>query len=149
MSSSGKISPSDFLRDLRRKTPEKPRGDAARVSAPVIDLPPTNLRTAQAPPPAPAPVSESANEEEFVNSGRGGVVRRKRTATPDVVRSHAHLAELFDRVNTLLGDTLPEQDETFRPKAPGSLREAGLNAEEVEKLVMKFLLQRGSATGRE
>ena len=130
MSSSGKMNPSEFLRELRRRT----AGDEA-----VEPLSEANGEH-------PAGVDADG---DYVNSGRGGVVRRRRTATPDVVRGHAQLAELFDRVNTLLGDESTEENETFRPKVPESLRQAGLTSEEVEKLVMKFLLQRGSATGRE
>jgi hypothetical protein len=134
MADIGKLNPSEFLRELRRKaqpdddeSAELPLPESAASRA-VIDEPP---------PPA-----------QYVNSGRGGVVRRRMT-TPDVVRSHAQLAELFDRVNSLLGDAPGDGDETFRPRAPETLAQTGLTEEEVERLVMKFLLQRGSATGRE
>jgi predicted ATPase with chaperone activity len=130
MSNSGKMNPSEFLRELRRRT----AGDQA-----------VEPLDASADGHAPDP----EGEPEYVNSGRGGVVRRRRAATPDVIRGHAQLAELFDRVNTLLGDEPTDDGETFRPRIPESLRQAGLTSEEIEKLVMKFLLQRGSATGRE
>ncbi len=41
------------------------------------------------------------------------------------------------------------QPETFVPLAPRSLREAGLTDSQVEALLLKFLLGRGSAAGRE
>ena len=133
MADLGKLNPSEFLRELRRKA-QPDDDDSAELPLPdgvaqreVIDEPP------------PA---------QYVNSGRGGVVRRRMT-TPDVVRGHAHLAELFDRVNSLLGDAPADGDEVYRPRAPETLAQTGLTEEEVERLVMKFLLQRGSATGRE
>ncbi len=130
--SNSKRNPTDFLRDLRRKlqSTDEPVEDAAVEDAP---------RSAQ----------REHTAQEFVNSGRGGVVRRRRIRTPDVVRGNAHLSELFDRVNSLLGDSPSNEEETFRPRVPESLQQTGLTSEEVERLVMKYLLQRGSATGRE
>ncbi|MFO1094043.1 MAG: AAA family ATPase [Planctomycetaceae bacterium] len=133
MSGSPKVDPAQLVRELRRRVVQ----DTAGRSDDSVD-------TEQ-----PIEAGDDVDGMEYVNSGRGGVVRRRSTATPDVVRSHAHLAELFDRVNTLLGDSGTEEDAAFRPRIPDSLAQAGLNAESVEKLVMKYLLQRGSATGRE
>lgn len=57
------------------------------------------------------------------------------------------LAALFQRVNSLLGPSRAA-DATFIPREPESLSQAGLTDEEVERLVLKFLLSRGSAAGR-
>lgn len=51
---------------------------------------------------------------------------------------------LLDRVDSLVGT----DDAQFSPRRPSSLRETGLTAEEVEKLILKLLSSRGSATGR-
>lgn len=67
---------------------------------------------------------------------------------PDAIRGNKQLEELFERVHSLLGDTAGE-NASFKPKIPESLEEAKLNEDEVEKLVLKFLLQKGSASGRE
>jgi len=127
MSNSRRPNPSDFLRELRRKSSP----DVATTVANEVDVD------------GDEPVTE------YVKSGRGGVVRRRRLQTPEVVRNHAQLAALFDRVNTLLGDEADEPDEAFRPRAPETLAQTGLTDEEIERLVLKYLLQRGSATGRE
>ncbi len=56
------------------------------------------------------------------------------------------LSDLFNRVNSLLGGR--NTDQPFLPPIPESIEETGLNAEEIEKLVFKYLLQVGSASGR-
>lgn len=42
-----------------------------------------------------------------------------------------------------------DPDNPFVPREPASFREAGLSESEVEALILKFLLSRGDATGRE
>ncbi len=58
-----------------------------------------------------------------------------------------HLNELFERVNELLG-TPGQIEEVFKPAEPQSLADTGLTSEEIEKLILKYLLGRGSAAGR-
>lgn len=58
-----------------------------------------------------------------------------------------HLNELFERVNELLG-TPGQVEEAFKPPEPPSLADTGLTTEEVEKLILKYLLARGSGAGR-
>eukprot|EP00913_Durusdinium_trenchii_P023350 g21928.t1 len=58
------------------------------------------------------------------------------------------LSDLFNRVSDLLGGSDSDTDGPFRPKEPESLAETGLSSEEVERLILKFLLQKGSASGR-
>ena len=48
-----------------------------------------------------------------------------------------------------LGGTDDSPDEGFRPRAPESLEDTGLTFEEVERLILKFLLSKGAATGRQ
>jgi hypothetical protein len=67
--------------------------------------------------------------------------------TPDVKRANRDLAELFDRVNTLLGGD-GDGDEKFRPKAVETLQQTGLTFEEVERIILKYLMSKGSSTGR-
>ncbi len=66
---------------------------------------------------------------------------------PDVKKPNKDLAELFDRVNTLLGGDGAAEDQ-FRPKAIETLEQTGLSFEEVERLVLKYLMSKGSSTGR-
>ena len=134
MSGSSKVDPAEMLRELHRQVVKDTAGAAA-------DEGENNGAAGDS--------HCEISEAEYVNSGRGGVVRRRSATTPDVVRGHAHLAELFDRVNTLLGDSGSDEETSFRPKIPQSLAETGMTTEGIEKLVMKYLLQRGSATGRQ
>ncbi len=60
-----------------------------------------------------------------------------------------HLSELFERVNRLLGANQDNATEQFVPQAPESLEQTGLSFDDVERLVLKFLSARGSATGRQ
>lgn len=67
---------------------------------------------------------------------------------PEAVLSNSHLSSLFQRVQTLLGPQRVSDAETFFPKAPESLDETGLTSDEIERLVLKFLLQKGTSSGR-
>jgi hypothetical protein len=93
--------------------------------------------------------SASASHElqnVYMEAGRGGVVQKQ--LTPEVIRGHEHLEELFARVNALLGDQ-SDHDAPFVPHAPKTLEEMGLREDDIQKLVLKYLLQKGSALGRE
>jgi DNA-binding PadR family transcriptional regulator len=57
------------------------------------------------------------------------------------------LNELFDRVNELLG-TPGEVEQAFKPVEPTSIAETGLTPDGIEQLILKYLLARGSTTGR-
>ena len=65
----------------------------------------------------------------------------------DLPSGSPQLTELFERVSSLLGGS-KEEDDVFRPRSPETLQETGLRFEEVERLILKFLLAKGSATGR-
>ena len=67
---------------------------------------------------------------------------------PASARNNALINGLLSRVDSLLGATPKPSDGPFTPKAPESLEGAGLTFEDVERLILKFLLSRGSATGR-
>ncbi|MEZ6047653.1 MAG: AAA family ATPase [Planctomycetaceae bacterium] len=66
---------------------------------------------------------------------------------PDCVESDSPLGELFHRVNHLLGGHEAKKG-PFRPMSPENLAKTGLSFEEIERLVLKFLLSKGSASGR-
>lgn len=57
------------------------------------------------------------------------------------------LNELFNRVQSLLGGK-GEKDGSFTPKEPETLDDTGLTFEEIERLILKFLLAKGGMTGR-
>jgi len=75
--------------------------------------------------------------------------RRDLVDIPKGVQGNGRLTELFERVANLLGNEEANSEGGFKPKAPESLEEAKLSADDVERLVLKFLLARGAATGRE
>lgn len=83
--------------------------------------------------------TEAESEEDEV---------QQKILPPDAIRGNKELEELFDRVHSILGSTDGETH-SFKPEIPESLQEAKLSEDEVEKLVLKFLLQKGSASGRE
>jgi hypothetical protein len=139
------LSPAEFLAQLRSKT--KTKGKVEQPPAESAETPPLADESAEAAPEGTAESAAGEEDEEYVNSGRGGVVRRRRAETPDAIRGHRHLEALFERVNSLLGDN--GQEEGFRPKIPQDLAETGLTEEDVQRLCMKYLLQKGSAAGRE
>jgi hypothetical protein len=87
---------------------------------------------------------ESEYEEDEEYEGEEG-----EEATPGVVQSDAHLAELFSRVHSLLGGAKTDPEALFTPHAPETLEQTGLSFEDVERLVMKYLFARGSASGRQ
>ena len=59
------------------------------------------------------------------------------------------LSELFRRVESLLGKKpAVEEDEAFLPACPNTLEESGLTSDEVERLMLKYLLSKGSNPGR-
>ncbi len=82
---------------------------------------------------------EAANDESEKQSGN----------SRPAVRHNLELTELFSRVNDLLGGGSANADEPFQPVETETLQETGLTSEEVERLVLKFLLQKGSALGRQ
>lgn len=68
-------------------------------------------------------------------------------AKPKAASTNARLSQLFDRVNDLLGGRR-EANERFHPRVPESLDDTGMTFEEVERLILKYLLSKGSSTGR-
>jgi DNA-binding PadR family transcriptional regulator len=60
----------------------------------------------------------------------------------------SRISALFDRVRNLLGSQSPTDAEIFQPKCPESLNETGMTPEEVERLILKFILNKGSCSGR-
>ncbi len=67
---------------------------------------------------------------------------------PESARGDSQLVALFDRVEALLGAPSTAADEPWFPRVPEQLEETGLAASDIERLILKFLLARGSATGR-
>ena len=60
-------------------------------------------------------------------------------------KSEPQVKALLSRMNDLLGS---QPEGAFFPTEPESLKETGLTEEEVERLILKYLLSKGSALGR-
>jgi hypothetical protein len=58
------------------------------------------------------------------------------------------LSDLFNRVQSLLGGKSDSKDGGYKPREPECLDDTGLNLEEIERLILKFLLAKGGMTGR-
>lgn len=111
--------------------------------------------TAVLPPPADgAPQSSAANADAPAESV-SSTLHDTAAATAETPESPAvngahppvQLNELFDRVNELLG-TPGQAEEQFQPAEAASIADTGLTPEDIEKLILKYLLARGSAIGR-
>lgn len=142
----GKLSPAEFLAALKGRKPppaSQPAEVAVRASESVEDLDFSDLDGASQP--AGAPESDAATNlgsGEYPSSAHSGYMGH-------YVKRNSRLSELFDRVNTLLGGNAQQDpQQPFQPKAPETLEETGLTYEEIERLVLKFLLAKGSARGR-
>ena len=58
------------------------------------------------------------------------------------------ISNLFNRVHTLLGSSITTKANAFYPHSPETLEETGLTIEEVERIILKYLLSKGTAVGR-
>jgi hypothetical protein len=159
-----KLSPSEFLAALKQESAQTPRAsvseapDTAGLELDFSDLEAPAAKTDRAS--LPMKSAAAARESSRGKPGETSAAPKKPEAAgrkseppaagakPDVVKADAHISALFDRVNSLLGGATPQADAQYFPRAPESLEEAGLPAADVERLILKYLLSRGSASGR-
>ncbi len=139
---SSKLSPAEFLAQLLKEKAETSDDHAPATATDPndLDLDFDDLEAANHEETESGDSPEPDSESEFPVEPE---------ALASAVKSDAHLSDLFDRVNTLLGENDVDPDEAFRPTAPQALEETGLTFEEVERIILKFLFQKGSATGRQ
>ena len=121
---------SQLLADFRVSSTRSPKSEAASLSLPVSD-----------PPVASTPVAPAREAD-------GATTWMPKRHVPDAARGDSHLSALFDRVEALLGTPTASEEDQFFPPVPERLEETGLTADDIERLVLKFLLAKGSATGR-
>ena len=86
------------------------------------------------------PDEPAEDEATYIKTGRGGVKK---------VGGRASIDDLLARVDGLLGDAAGDADGPWKPVVPQTLRDTGLSPEDVERLTLKFLNAKGSASGRE
>src|SRR5579872_3730220 len=120
---------------------DSPAANPADAASPAGEAPHAQEAALEAPAAEPSALPATA---AHATAPEASPVAAQDAAAPD----GAHLTELFERVNELLGTAPGQVEEHFKPAEPVSLPDTGLNTEEVEKLILKYLLARGSAVGR-
>lgn len=146
---SDKLSPLEFLSELKSNsqgasisTPSQPVSVADLLDE--LDL--SDLGTVD----SPAKEKPFETEEETVVAEEEAIATAEddeEEAPPEELPPE-ELANLFNRVNDLLGSDSAQSEESFFPKEPETIEETGFTTEETERLILKYLLQKGSAAGR-
>jgi hypothetical protein len=160
-----KLSPTEFLAQLTKEAGKSPRPltsataatadlnlDFSDLKAPAASPSPATA-TAQRPLGGTAPVPGERPQKPAASEDRNASARKPEPpgapeAKSSVVKADAHISALFDRVNSLLGGATQQAGTPYFPTAPETLDETGLPAADIERLILKFLLSRGSASGR-
>jgi predicted ATPase with chaperone activity len=139
----GKLSPAEFLAALKgREAPLYAPPESGNGSDPLAGLDFSDLEGPAATPAAPP---------EHDGLGEDADIPRTSARKPvhcEAIKNNARLSDLFDRVSALLGSSEQVVEEAFRPKAPEVLADTGMTAEDVEKLILKYLLAKGTGSGR-
>ena len=146
----GKLTPAEFLAALKgRKPPAKHIAPPATESIEQLDL-------------SHLPAGPAVLEAESQESTQSDDVRERRSGRRDTVRATAPTSATTS--NAIRGSPscsiasitfsveLPpaaRRAKPFRPKAPETLEETGLTFEEIERLILKFLLAKGSSDADE
>ena len=125
---------------------------AARASAKSSSAPAESAASIAAAPAEGATESKEATDLAKQDAGTQdagtAVSWMPKRHVPESVRTDSHLSALFSRVQSLLGGQQLGDAEKFVPKVPETLAESGLTQEELERLILKFLLQKGVSSGR-
>lgn len=90
------------------------------------------------------PANEEKEERQTPASATPSPTIATKSTTPE-----SRLSELFHRVESLLGKKPSVKADAFYPQCPTSLETAGLTADDVERLMLKYLLSKGSNSGRQ
>jgi hypothetical protein len=147
--SNRKLSPMEFLAQL--KAGNKPSKHLGSSSAQALAELPLDFSDPQTGADAVAGEETAATAVATADPPESAAAEtppEQSSETPPAAQANAQLNELFERVNSLLGASSGNDDGPFRPKEPDSIQSTGLTIEEVEKLILKFLLARGSGSGR-
>jgi hypothetical protein len=141
-----KISPMEFLAQLKagnkgaKHLPKKTTATPGEVVLDFSDLAaPADGQTAS----ATAVASERAKTQGAAGSPDDHFVDGAGNLAP----APRHLNDLFERVNDLLG-TPGQPEEKFKPAEPKEIVETGLTPDDIEQLMLKFLMARGPSAGR-
>ena len=149
-----KLSPAQFLAQLKQ---QQSTTKAAAPATPPATASDSAVLPTQ-PPPLPAVEDESFVDQAPVTpisplpAAPVASTAQVTPATPAKPAKPAFeepkLDSVLDRLDLLSADDPSESSEGFFPTQPKSMEETGIHQESVERLVLKFLLQTGSAAGR-
>jgi len=152
--SDSKLSPAELLAELKATVAATPLEHQSDLSPERDEL---NLDFSDVSDPSAG--QDSSPETETTTDAKRSADRAAKTSratndprdmmVPAAVQGNSQLAELFDRVHNLLGHHQADADAPFRPETPETLEQTGLTFEDIERLVLKYLLSKGAATGRQ
>jgi DNA-binding PadR family transcriptional regulator len=152
-----KLSPREFLTQLRASVKKTVSGGSGSSL-----IAPRQFERADAiPSNTYGSVTGSVEQAEAatmnINSNSGAVLPEMAEAdseeaaqieSPVSEQDPTYLASLFERVHNLLGAAQTNDSEAWFPSEPTELSQTGLTPEEVERLILKYLAAKGSASGR-
>jgi len=129
-----KLTPAEFLSQLKRdSSDDDSSGDGDGGMPSIDDLDFSDLEQA---------------DETAETGGAADAESHENDSDDEDVRDHTQLNDLFERVHTLLGSDHHAEGDIWSPPEPETIEDTGLGFEEIERLVLKFLMARGAATGR-
>jgi DNA-binding PadR family transcriptional regulator len=146
---SSKLSPADFLRQLRS---QKTQQEVSPVNTDtVVANNDTVVRAAAdlVPNIPQAPPAHATNASHNVQPAPVTPVAVMTPApNPTAPVEQEHLEEVLDRIDLLDAGEPGEKEDGFFPQQPKTIEETGIHSESIERLLLKYLLQTGSAAGR-
>ncbi|MFH5805080.1 AAA family ATPase [Alienimonas sp. DA493] len=148
------LAPAEFLARLRGGDPEpEPTVGAPEQEPPAASAAATALMHSVADGQSAAPARPATDFDDPRDALAGvdpeALAAAARAAAGDEPGAAQRLAALYDRVEALLGPPPSAEDGPgFRPPCPNAIEESGLTEDEVERLVLKYLLNVGAASGR-
>jgi hypothetical protein len=150
-----KLSPMEFLAQLKaggNGSKHLPKKGGKPAGEPKINTPDAAARSAGAP--AQAGAATAVAEQASVRVGTVFAAKLFPGSNDDTVNGSGNAApaprqlnDLLERANDLLGAP-GQSEEPFKPVEPQSIVDTGLTPDDVEQLVLKYLLARGATTGR-
>lgn len=127
--------PLDFS-DLDEKAAPASEKAVEQPAIPVVD---DHVEVAAATQPETQSETSATEAEPTVNTSDN---------LPPLSTDEKRISALFDRVKSLLGSQRAAEEEAYYPPCPESLEDAGISPDDVERLILKFLFSKGSASGR-
>ncbi len=100
-------------------------------------------------------LAASENSDDSDSYAEGDADGLSTSALPElsepmrVIGKDQHLSQLFNRVQSLLKGSAEESQGKFVPQCPETLDDTGLTQDEIERLILKYLLAKGTQTGRQ